>query len=387
MGAMACLLLPSNAEDRVELVRTFRNVHLAAISPDSRYVLSAYRHDVTDCPDQAPKCVAEVLAAYRSDTGELQGKLTTRGGGHFGSVEFANSKVVTVFEQEWPADPELIRWDVSAGTHQRTTVPGGHNASFLCMADDRRVLALRDVRAEPWGLKIIDPPALDQQLQLPHSASPVDVGYLFRNQNCGRWRSSSSYLLGTSDGQALYWISTQPETPPSSCRTFTGEGIQDYVISPDRSMLAVATLRQRGPFQRGNVPPDQQLFLTLLNARDCSVVRRFGLSFPEKNKWRFGAQFPAEMSISADNAMLALSYGIQAGPSGYAYFGLYSLADGHRLATLRGDVDRKWPWSGFLNDEIFSQGAPTGLVEFSPDSRTFYAGSEHLRKWDVSKLK
>jgi len=387
MGAMACLLLPSNAEDRVELVRTFRNVHLAAISPDSRYVLSAYRHDVTDCPDQAPKCVAEVLAAYRSDTGELQGKLTTRGGGHFGSVEFANSKVVTVFEQEWPADPELVRWDVSAGTHQRTTVPGGHNASFLCMADDRRVLALRDVRAEPWGLKIIDPPALDQQLQLPHSASPVDVGYLFRNQNCGRWRSSSSYLLGTSDGQALYWISTQPETPPSSCRTFTGEGIQDYVISPDRSMLAVATLRQRGPFQRGNVPPDQQLFLTLLNARDCSVVRRFGLSFPEKNKWRFGAQFPAEMSISADNAMLALSYGIQAGPSGYAYFGLYSLADGHRLATLRGDVDRKWPWSGFLNDEIFSQGAPTGLVEFSPDSRTFYAGSEHLRKWDVSKLK
>jgi len=32
----------------------------------------------------------------------------------------------------------------------------------------------------------------------------------------------------------------------------------------------------------------------------------------------------------------------------------------HRLATLKGDVEHKWLWSGSLNDEIFAQGAQIG---------------------------
>jgi hypothetical protein len=29
-------------------------------------------------------------------------------------------------------------------------------------------------------------------------------------------------------------------------------------------------------------------------------------------------------------------------------------------------------------------GAPTGAIQFGPDSRTLYAGSIHLRQWDIS---
>ena len=94
------------------------------------------------------------------------------------------------------------------------------------------------------------------------------------------------------------------------------------------------------------------------------------------------------MAISPDNATLAFAYGVYRKPSGYAYFGLYSLTDGHRLATLDGDVDHKWLWSGMLNDEIFSQSAPLdGALRFTPDSRTLFGTSTHLRQWDISRLK
>jgi hypothetical protein len=139
-----------------------------------------------------------------------------------------------------------------------------------------------------------------------------------------------------------------------------------------------------------------------LSATDCSALRRFELQFPERPILRsaligsiqyydnihFGAQFPSRLAISADKTKLAVAYGVYRRPSGYAYFGLYSLADGHRLATLNGDVERKWLWSGFLNDEIFAQGAPIGgALRFTQDSRTLYGTSEHLRQWDISGLK
>ena len=390
IGVLASILLHLSAEDSAKLIRTYRNVDLWGISADGQLILAASRQKVYECPSHDPWCLAEVLAVYESDTGKLLGKLVTRGDGSFGPGGFVGGRVVSTIEKERDSDPVWVRWDVTTGKSSRTAIPKWKGSQLLCLADDGRILAeLPGGEREAPKLSVLsmaDAQIVEQRLQQPELPFWPNTYYL--TQNCARWRSRDSYLLeSTNNDQALYWISTAPGAPAGSCRTFPGEGIRNYVISQDSSLIAVATGREKRQFEAHPVPPDAPLFLTLLNPSDCSVLRRFELAFPEKKVFRFGREFPATMTISPDKTMLALAYGIMSGPSGYAYFGLYSLADGHRLATLGGDVDRKWPWSGFLNDEIFSQGAPIGALQFSPDSRMLYGTSQHLRQWDVSGLK
>jgi hypothetical protein len=209
-------------------------------------------------------------------------------------------------------------------------------------------------------------------------------------------------MEGAKGNVGLYWVSTHPDAPARFCRAFPEERIRDYVISPDGSLIGVATNRRESPPEVGKMHAEYPIFPTLLNATDCSALRRFELQFPETPKLKsfligdikyydnshFGVQFPATMAISPDKTKLAVAYGVYRKPSGYAYFGLYSLTDGHRLTTLNGDVEHKWLWSGLLNDEIFAQGAPfSGALQFSQDSRTLYGTSEHLRQWDISGLR
>jgi len=389
---LTSILVHLNAEDSAKLIRTYRNVNLRGISADDRLLLVASRQKATECPHQSSVCFAEVLTVYQSDTGRGVGKLVTKGAGVFGPAGFLGGHDVAAIEAESESDPVWVRWDATAGKSWRTAIPGWKRSQLLCLADDHRILAESSATsAEPptlFMLSIADAQPVKLQLQQPEQPEePFRVNSRDVTGNCARWRSRNAYLLeSTNNDRAVYWIPTSSEVPAGSCRTFPG-GIQDYVISQDSSLIAVATRREERSFPSDRTSLDQPLLLTLLNSSDCSVLRRFALPFPEKRGFFFSREFPATMTISPDKTMLALAYGIAEGASGYAYFGLYSLADGHRLATLRGDVDRKWPWSGFLNDEIFSYGAPLGALQFSPDSRMLYATSQHLRQWDVSGLK
>jgi hypothetical protein len=102
----------------------------------------------------------------------------------------------------------------------------------------------------------------------------------------------------------------------------------------------------------------------------------------------FSDQFARQIAFSPDNRLLALSYGISRDPHGLAFFGLYSLSDGRRMATLPGDVYRCGILHGaLLNDELHCPIAPLdGVVQFSPDSKLLFASSEHLHEWNVSEL-
>jgi hypothetical protein len=94
------------------------------------------------------------------------------------------------------------------------------------------------------------------------------------------------------------------------------------------------------------------------------------------------------VTISPDNTKLAVSYGISKGISGVSFFGVYSMMDGHRLATLKGDTYTPSLPDLFLSDIYSAREAPiTGTLGFSLDSNTLYTSSGHLRQWDISKSK
>jgi WD40 repeat protein len=101
----------------------------------------------------------------------------------------------------------------------------------------------------------------------------------------------------------------------------------------------------------------------------------------------FDSQFARSIAISPDNTLLAVSYGIAKGISGSAFFGIYSLADGHRLSTLKGDTFTPNLRQIFISDIYSAHEAPiNAALQFSPDSKSLYTSSRNLRQWDVSIL-
>jgi hypothetical protein len=246
---------------------------------------------------------------------------------------------------------------------------------------------------------------------------------------------------------------------PASCSLPIKEKMFGYSISDDGTMAAIIT-------GSGNITDDDVLtlnyrvFLNVVDTLKCSVISNYELSFPEKdaNKAPQAPQakdnsfkdaqlslaLAKSMTISPDKTKVALSYGILAGNSNgdsIGVFGIYSMADGHRIATLKGDtfeninnlsgirraddglqnaldeMDRITnshlnPRASANNVSMLNQNEETkrmlsatqtarptmhtpsknpvpsaGLIKFSPDSKTFYASSNNLRQWDISNLK
>lgn len=395
-------------EKGVTLLRTFRNAALVEISPDGQLILARLdRRRGTDCPNRKPYCFSEVLAVYDAKIGKSVGELVTKGDGYFFAVGFVRDHRVSAIEEAVGAAPTRVDWDPVSGSTSRTELPAQKDAHFFCATDDTQMIrGVIDRSTQPWlyQLQTVNATGAVRKLQQPsipflHNGTTNSVV----SRNCATRRSRDLYLVeGTSAIEGLYWVSIHPDAQPLFCHSFEGERIRNYTISRDGSLIAVATDAREAASEVGKLHPDHPIFLTLLNADGCSVLQRFELRFPEKQTLKspplgsyeyydnshFGAQFPAEMAIAPDKTMLAVAYGVYRSPSGYAYFGLYSLADGHRLATLNGDVLHKWLWSGFLNDEIRAQSAPiNGALQFSQDSRSLYGSSEHLRQWDISGLK
>jgi hypothetical protein len=143
--------------------------------------------------------------------------------------------------------------------------------------------------------------------------------------------------------------------------------------------------------------------LTVLKSEDFKIMSKFVLPFPDvkpvwhapllapKNKYLYNHFFPDQLAssiaISPDNSKLAFAYGVYRDPDGIAYWGLFSLTDGRRIATLRGDVYRGGLLQGLMNDQLWAPMAPiNGAMRFSADSRTLFATSKCVWQWDLSGL-
>src|SRR5712691_8415586 len=125
------------------------------------------------------------------------------------------------------------------------------------------------------------------------------------------WIARSAYLL--------FRISTNPGVPYAFCPFMEGESIHGYAISPDGSLIAVITgigERDIGDEVQG---PGHRVFLNVLDAAGCKLLRRVELAFPEKprkrapllapkNKYFAGARLAGafkRIAISPDNTKLA----------------------------------------------------------------------------------
>lgn len=127
------------------------------------------------------------------------------------------------------------------------------------------------------------------------------------------------------------------------------------------------------------------------------------MDFPEKPQQRsafllfgpkhltnvpFPDQFARYVAISPANTKLAVSYGISRGMSGLSFFGVYSMTDGHLSRTIEGDTYTPSLRDFFIGDIFSASEAPiAGTLGFSLDTNTLYTSSDHLRLWDISKLK
>ncbi len=197
-------------------------------------------------------------------------------------------------------------------------------------------------------------------------------------------------------GRRLGWYSTEAQSAsPKVCRTFENERIHGYTLSPDATRIAVITSLL------GNSP--WRVFLHVLDRTDCAELNTFELKLPEQPRSRtplfapskkyfdnvpFPNQFARSLAISPDNARVAVAYGISKGISGTAFFGLYSMSDGHRLATLQGDTFTPNLYEIFMLDIYSAREAPIdGGMRFSPDSRSLFASSWNIRQWDLSTLR
>jgi hypothetical protein len=186
-----------------------------------------------------------------------------------------------------------------------------------------------------------------------------------------------------------------PGAPPRSCHTFENQRIHGYAVSPDTSRIAVITSML--------TEANYRTFLTVLDSRGCSELNRFELKFPEKPRSRapllapskkyfdnvpFGDQLARSIAVSPDNTLFAVAYGIKRGTSGLAFFGVFSMANGNRMATLEGGTFTPNLYETFMLDIYSAREAPIdGALQFSPDSKALYASSGSLREWDVSKLR
>jgi hypothetical protein len=396
------------ADGGVTLVRAYKDAALIEISADGRLMLA--RRDarkITDCPDRRPYCSADVLEVFETATGKSAGQLVSRGGFNFGLARFFHDHTVVVVEQDWKSSPVRIEWEPASGHRSEASLAVPKDGGLICALNDTSFLAgVADRSVSPWlyRLAVVTAEGVErlQQPDLPFVRNGVPVSSALA-RDCGARLLNDSYLVeGDTTNASLYWVSLHPEVQARPCHVFESEKIRNFALSPDGSIIAVATDAVESASEVGKLHPEHPLWLTVLDSGGCSVLRKFQLEFPEKQKLRspplgsyqyydnshFGAQFPATMTVSPDKTKVALAYGVYRSPSGYAYFGLYSLADGHRLATIDGDVLHKWLWSGFLNDEIRAPSAPIhGALRFSADSRTLFGSSQNLRQWDLSRLK
>jgi WD40 repeat protein len=440
MANASSILLPfvlftaAAAEDQPALIREFKDTALIELSHDGHLILTS-RLRAVKCEDGKKGCYKEVLTVYDNASGKSLGELISQNPSSYGTPdlfwkpEFVDQGEVRTIQSTWDKQRKslvyaALKWNPISGAEQRSPIDIPKDFLYQCPLDDGRLLGL--------GASEIRPPYVptdrtDQSFNMgdPANQAPRHTIRPFEtmagssvekiavltdapfplNLNCKASHSGRFYLIEDAQsgenqenspfGKSLAWFSPESIAPPRPCRTFENQRIHGYAISPDSSRVAVITSLL--------TDPDWRTFLTVLDGATCDEVYRFELKFPEKPRPRapllapsrkyldnvpFAGQFARSITISPDNTLLAVAYGISKGISGSAFFGLYSLSDGHRMATLKGDTFTPNLQQIFISDIYSAREAPLdGALQFSPDSKSLYTSSRNLRVWDVSKVR
>jgi hypothetical protein len=325
----------------------------------------------------------------------------TKIGGTFDAAAFGEHDRVYAVKKERDSTPVALEWDFLSGSQSETTLKTAKDFMARCVLDSHTVVGVAWVNHR-WEMQISAPQGWHKVVPGTGTTSPFRSLADLLGPNCSSWRTDNFFLLEAQAEASVYWMSIRSDSEQKLCHSFPGEMVCGQAVSPDGSIAAVVTTSPEVA-KRTEFPSDVPIFLNVLHSKSCTVSGRVALPFPEqsvlrtplfasKNKYldnsRFTSQLASRMAISPDNTMLALAYGIYKDPDGVAFFGVYSLPDGRRLATFRGDTFRWGVWKALRGGELWASGAPiTGALQFSPDSRTLFASSRYIYQWDVSGLK
>jgi len=400
---------PSQESGSVRLIRTYGEgktssySELLDLSNDGGLLLS---NEVRfgRCPNGKPYCRFQKLVVHDTKTGQRIGELPSQAGGmeHFLPARFGSGRTVLPLGAEG-----RIEWNPFTG--EIRTVPLKRRGSRFCLMDDGRVLALSEGKSRDQ-LNLISEQAGSTTLSNPdsvHGRGPE------RDFDCRGWSSGQSFLFQGSESDRrlrLYWISASPNVPYRACWTQPDRYLYGYAVSPDGTLAVAITGSDDGDKDEVDtwnvISPKQRIFLNVIQAGTCENLLRTELQFPHepkvratllapKNKYYANAllsdALAKRVAVSPDNTMVAISYGIRTGgvySSAVGYFGIYSLLDGRRLATLKGDVLRNGPWQAIRYGEWYAtRWAPAEAIFFSPDSKTVYASSFRVWQWDISGLR
>ena len=351
------------AENQPILVHEYKkdNADLIELSWDGRLILTKGSR-WTGCHGRKGRCRVEILAVYEVLTGKQLGEYISKDDGLFSAAGFVQGQSVSAAEISYDSQKRRIvtnglLWDPVSGTHTDFLFLNAEDVTPVCPLEGDQFLAVIYRKSNPGTslLAIVDAIGLHelQQPQLPRFSFDFPMGdqsFVSMRANCTAWKAGSSYLVQSAGAErSLHWVSTQSIESSKACRTFPSERVHGYAVSPDGTLVVVMT-------GVGELPvgaPGYHVFLNMLAARDCSALRRVELLFPEKPTWKtpllnpkaryrnnvaYSDQFARRITISPDNKMLAITYGVFSDPNGLAFFGLYSLSDGRRLSTVPGDA-------------------------------------------------
>ncbi len=355
-----------------------------------------------------------VLAVYETSKGKIAGKPVIEAERKFTAAIFDGPQRVLALKTQniypYRSSPALLDWDFVSGKLDERPVLLAAGFMPTCVLNSRQfagVVYAPDTKRGLLAQELLTVSEENGLLILRQPSAAPSYGPRFHTlatllgDNCRAWRSEDSILLANTNPGDLHWISIQPDKNPIRCHSFPDEIICGQAVSPDGSLIAVVTT-DRDLNKFAGVAENPAVFLNVLQAQTCKQVRRVFLKFPERPVLRSSAlsrkkyvdnhlffhQVASRMAISPDKTKLALAYGIYKSSDGTAYYGLYSLSDGRRLATLRGNKNSGGFWQGIKSDEIWASSAPlTGILQFSPDSRMLFAGSKGVFHWDISGLK
>ena len=301
-------------------------------------------------------------------------------------------------------------WNPVTGIRDESQFQFDDEITPVCSLDDRRMLSVR--RPVSTAKSRLTLQVLDRENRITKPLQPDLIGSLDFDStfSCRSWRRGDRFLLEGTEGEGetlpvrRFLVSTTPSVPYQVLCLETDDRTHGYAFSPDGSLLVVIT--GNGPVLDGIMGPEYKVFANVLRANDNNLLRRFEMPFPEKpverspllppkNKYlaggRFEDDFAKRVTVSADNTKLAVAYSVRTGDlysNADAFFGVYSLIDGQRLTTLKGDTFRNGIWPALKNGDLVPTfGAPLrGALLFSPDSKTLFAGSERTWQWDLSAL-
>ena len=437
--ALQLLALVAVGEDQPKVVREFKDSALIDISRDGKWLLMSSRRRVK-CADGKDLCYGNILTVVDAATSKMIGELASKRNNddpkdiessQFLTPAFIDGRRVGTVEvyrdaQRKQSVREWLTWEPVTGLKEAAPTKLPKDFAYECPIDGQQLLGLGPREIWPPYVPIErDGPTLydtnDPRNRAPrHVSRPLkileldstqrDIGALtdapapFQMQ-CAAWRSGNTYLLQDAEagknypddifGKSLTWFAAERGASARHCRIFEGQRIHGYAISVDGSLIAVVTSLREDSQRR--------TFLNVLEGQSCRELKRFELDFPEKPEQRsafllfgpkhatnvpFRDQFARSVAISPDKTKLAVSYGISRGISGLSFFGVYSMTDGRRLTTLDGDTYTPSLRDFFIGDIFSAREAPiAGTLGFSLDSNTLYTSSDHLRQWDISRLK